>query len=89
MGSGYTAGPGQIVPRGYSTGPGQKDPRLFSRTQLNSYKALTGNLTGPKCFYAEVFTDFLFVFLYFIMCIVFKIHPFFFRFVLNSFLKIW
>ena len=25
-GSGYSAGPGQIVPRGYSTGPGQIVP---------------------------------------------------------------
>ena len=31
-------------------------------------------------FYAEMFKDFLFVFLYFIMCIVFKIHPFLFSF---------
>ena len=28
--------------------------------------------------YAKVFQEFLFVFLYLIMCIVFKIHPFFF-----------
>ena len=26
LGSGYSAGPGQIVPRGYSTGPGQIVP---------------------------------------------------------------
>ena len=50
LGSGYSAGPGQIVPRGYSTGPGQIVPRLFSRVQLNSYNALTGYLTGPKIF---------------------------------------
>ena len=31
-------------------------------------------------FYAKVFKEFLFVFLYLIMCIVFKIHPFFFFF---------
>ena len=29
-------------------------------------------------FCAEVFKEFLFVFLYLIMCIVFQIHPFFF-----------
>ena len=44
------AGPGQIVPRGYSTGPGQIVTRLFSRTRLNSYKALIGYLTRPKFF---------------------------------------
>ena len=37
-------------------------------------------------FYAKVFKEFLFVFLYLIMCIVFKIHPFCFLFVLDSFL---
>ena len=39
-------------------------------------------------FYAKVFFEFLFVFLYLIMCIVFKICPclFFFLFVLDSFL---
>ena len=36
-------------------------------------------------FYAKVFKEFLFVFLYLIMCIVFKIHPIFFLFVLDSF----
>ena len=49
-GSGYSAGPGQIVPRGYSTGPGQIVPRLFSQTRLNSYNALIGYLTGPTIF---------------------------------------
>ena len=29
FGSGYSARPGQIVPRGYSTGPGQIVHRLF------------------------------------------------------------
>ena len=28
-------------------------------------------------FYAEVFQEFVFVFLYLVMCIVFKIYPFF------------
>ena len=49
-GSGYSAGPSQIVPRGYSTGPGQIVPRLFNRTRLNSYNALICYLTGPKNF---------------------------------------
>ena len=31
-------------------------------------------------FYAKLFKEFLFAFLYFIMCIVFKIHPFFLSF---------
>ena len=57
-GSGYSAGPGQIVPRGYSTGPGQLVQRLFSRTQLNSYNALIGYLTGPNCFMLNYLRNF-------------------------------
>ena len=79
FGSGYSAGPGQIVPRGYSTGPGQIVPRLFSRTRLNSYNAYR-LFDRTKMFYAKLFKEFLFVFLYLIMCIVFKIHPFFLSF---------
>ena len=36
-------------------------------------------------FYAKVFKEFLFIFLYLIMCVVFRIHPFFCLFVLDSF----
>ena len=85
FGSGYSAGPGQIVPRGYSTGPGQIDPRLFSRTRLNSYNVYR-LFKRTENFYAKVFKKFLFVFLYLIMCIVFKsVYIDFFLFVLDSF----
>ena len=58
IGSGYSAGPGQIVPRGYSAGPGQIVPRLFSRTRLNSYNALIGYITGPKFFMLKYLRNF-------------------------------
>ena len=57
-GSGYSAGPGQIVYRGYSTGPGQIAPRIFSRVRLNSYNALIGYLTGPECFMLKYLRNF-------------------------------
>ena len=82
FGSGYSAGPGQIVPRGYSTGPGQIVPRLFSRTRLNSYNALIGYLTGPKMFMLKYLRNFYSVFLYLITCIAFKsVYIHFFLFV--------
>ena len=37
-------------------------------------------------FYAKLFKEFLFVFLYLIMCIVFKIHPFFLSFCTSFFI---
>ena len=55
LGSGYSAGPGQIVLRGYSAGPGQIVHRLFSR---NSYNALIGYLTGPKIFMLKYLRNF-------------------------------
>ena len=58
LGSGYSAGPNQIVPRGYSTGPGQIVPRLFSWVRLNSYNALIGYLTRPKCFMLKYLRNF-------------------------------
>ena len=58
LGSGYSAGPSQIVTRGYSTGPGQIVPRLFSRTWLNSYNAHYRLFDRTKMFYAKVFKDF-------------------------------